>query len=111
MSTDDSASFSLSNVLTPGSSLHPTLLLFLDVCFGALLGVLGTLLVLTRGNIHFIFLIFIELCLWASVKWCVCLALNADRALLTWFTGSSQSSGALPLSQQTLRLALRTRIK
>lgn len=59
----------LSNILTPGSSLHPTLQLMLDGAFAFLLFVLATLAVMTKGNIHLLALIVIELCLWASVKW------------------------------------------
>ncbi|KAK0205637.1 hypothetical protein IW262DRAFT_1253297, partial [Armillaria fumosa] len=61
----------VSQILTPGSSLHPTFLLILDVSFAVLLVVLVLLLFLTSGNVHFIGLIGIELALWASVKWCV----------------------------------------
>lgn len=69
---DLSESF-VSQILTPGSSLHPTFLLILDLSFAALLVVLVFLLFLTSGNVHFIGLIGIELALWASVKWCVAL--------------------------------------
>ncbi|KAK0206151.1 hypothetical protein DFS33DRAFT_562805 [Desarmillaria ectypa] len=65
---DISESF-LSQILTPGSSLHPTFLLILDLSFAALLVVLVFLLFLTSGSVHFIGLIGIELALWASVKW------------------------------------------
>ena len=61
----------ISNILTPGSSTHPTFLLILDVAFAALLFVLLGMLVLTKGNIHVFALVAIEGCLWASVKWCV----------------------------------------
>ncbi|THH33716.1 hypothetical protein EUX98_g445 [Antrodiella citrinella] len=75
MSTSPSASSPdtefLSNILTPGSSLHPTFQLILDGAFAFLLMVLVGLAVLTRGNIHMFALIGIELCLWASVKWFV----------------------------------------
>ncbi|KAG7445874.1 uncharacterized protein BT62DRAFT_1076293 [Guyanagaster necrorhizus] len=67
---DVSESF-LSQILTPGSSLHPTFLLTLDLSFAALLLVLVLLLFLTSSNVHFIGLIGIELALWASVKWFV----------------------------------------
>ncbi|KAH9853851.1 ER protein Pkr1-domain-containing protein [Lenzites betulinus] len=59
------------NILTPGSSLNPTFLLIVDSALGLLLLVLFGLLVLTRGNIHLLFLMVIECCLWASVKWFV----------------------------------------
>ncbi|KAJ4472295.1 hypothetical protein J3R30DRAFT_3299027 [Lentinula aciculospora] len=58
-----------SNILTPGSSLHPTFLLTLDVIFLALLLTLLGLVFATAGNIHLIALTGIELALWASVKW------------------------------------------
>ncbi|KZT13132.1 uncharacterized protein LAESUDRAFT_710199 [Laetiporus sulphureus 93-53] len=61
----------MGNILTPGSSLNPTFLLLLDAAFGALLLVLLSLAVATRGNIHLISLMGIELALWASVKWFV----------------------------------------
>ncbi|KAK0498315.1 hypothetical protein EDD18DRAFT_1044835, partial [Armillaria luteobubalina] len=67
---DLSESF-VTQILTPGSSLHPTFLLILDLSFAALLVALMLLLFLTSGNVHFIGLIGIELALWASVKWCV----------------------------------------
>ncbi|KAL0581963.1 hypothetical protein V5O48_000020 [Marasmius crinis-equi] len=67
----DAATSFLSNILTPGSSLHPTFLLVLDVAFVGLFLILLGLLFVTHGNIHIIGLIFIELCLWASVKWFV----------------------------------------
>ncbi|KAI0356698.1 hypothetical protein OH77DRAFT_1423660 [Trametes cingulata] len=60
-----------SNILTPGSSLNPTFLLILDGAFGFLLLVLLSLFILTRGNLHLLFLMIIECCLWASVKWFV----------------------------------------
>ena len=59
----------LAEVLSPGSSFHPTFLLILDVAFASLLCVFLALLFLTRGNPHIIVLIGIEGCLWASVKW------------------------------------------
>ncbi|KLO18080.1 hypothetical protein SCHPADRAFT_936539 [Schizopora paradoxa] len=58
-------------LLTPGSSLHPTFLLILDVAFAFLLGIFLALVWLTSGSIHIFVLIGIELCLWASVKWFV----------------------------------------
>ncbi|KAF9263596.1 hypothetical protein L218DRAFT_324233 [Marasmius fiardii PR-910] len=60
-----------SNILTPGSSFHPTFLLILDAAFIGLFFILLGLLFATHGNIHIIFLILVELCLWASVKWFV----------------------------------------
>jgi len=60
-----------SNILTPGSSLHPTFLLLVDGAFAMLLLVLISLAVITRGNVHFFALMMIEVALWASVKWFV----------------------------------------
>ena len=58
-----------SNILTPGSSLHPTFLLAVDGAFGLLLLVFIGLAILTKGNFHVLALMCIEGCLWASVKW------------------------------------------
>ena len=58
-------------ILEPGSSLNPTFLLVVDGVFATLFVVLVALAVLTRGNVHLIVLTFIELGLWASVKWYV----------------------------------------
>ncbi|KAJ6539141.1 hypothetical protein B0H19DRAFT_1269492 [Mycena capillaripes] len=60
-----------SQILTPGSSLHPQFLFVLDIAFAALLFILLGLAVLTSGNLHIFALIAIELGLWASVKWFV----------------------------------------
>ncbi|KAF9534431.1 hypothetical protein CPB83DRAFT_844233 [Crepidotus variabilis] len=68
--TPESGSF-FSNVLTPGSSLNPTFLLVADAAFLFLFLVFVSLIVLTGGNVHIWFLMAIELCLWASVKWFV----------------------------------------
>ncbi|KAK0490548.1 hypothetical protein IW261DRAFT_20230 [Armillaria novae-zelandiae] len=76
---DVSESF-VSQILTPGSSLHPTFLLILDLSFAVLLVVLVLLLFLTSGNVHIIALIGIELALWASVKWFVHELQNASPA-------------------------------
>lgn len=59
----------VSTILQPGSSLHPTFLLFVDGAFTVLLVVFLILIFLTSGNPHIFALIAIELCLWASVKW------------------------------------------
>ena len=59
----------ISTILKPGSSLHPTFLLIVDAAFLCLLLVLVTLVFLTAQNPHIFALIFIELCLWGSVKW------------------------------------------
>lgn len=61
----------LDNILTPGSSLNPTFLFIVDGALGLLLVVLLSLFILTRGNLHLLFLMVIECCLWASIKWCV----------------------------------------
>ncbi|PPQ99916.1 hypothetical protein CVT24_009597 [Panaeolus cyanescens] len=66
---DTSSESFFSNILKPGSSLHPTFILIVDATFAALFAVLAGLLFATSGNIHFIALICIELCLWGSVKW------------------------------------------
>ena len=58
-------------ILEPGSSFNPTFLLVVDGVFAFLLAVLVAFAILTRGNIHLIFLTIIELALWASVKWYV----------------------------------------
>ncbi|KAI0921964.1 hypothetical protein AcW1_004198 [Taiwanofungus camphoratus] len=61
----------LDTVLTPGSSLNPTFLLLVDSAFAALLFVLCALAIVTRGNVHLIALMAIEVALWGSVKWFV----------------------------------------
>lgn len=61
----------LDNILTPGSSLNPTFLFIVDAALGLLLVVLLSLFILTRGNLHLLFLMVIECCLWASIKWSV----------------------------------------
>ena len=90
---DTSAGF-VSQILTPGSSLHPTFLLILDGAFATLLCVFLALLFLTRGSVHIMVLIGIEGCLWASIKWCVVCwsdgVLDAEHA-----EGSSPSSRGL----------------
>ncbi|KAF9481966.1 hypothetical protein BDN70DRAFT_875589 [Pholiota conissans] len=60
-----------SQILKPGSSLHPTFLVIVDCAFLLLLLVFITLIFLTNGNLHVFALIAIELGLWASVKWFV----------------------------------------
>ena len=65
---DNQTSF-LANILTPGSSLHPTFLFILDAAFALLFITLVGLLLLTRGNVHIFVLIGVEGGLWASVKW------------------------------------------
>ncbi|GBE79157.1 hypothetical protein BKA93DRAFT_823946 [Sparassis latifolia] len=67
--TEDNSLFA--TLLTPGSSLHPTLLFVLDVAFFALFLVLAGLALATQGNLHVLSLIGIEMGLWGSVKWFV----------------------------------------
>lgn len=61
----------LSGLLEPGSSLNPTFLLIVDLVLALLLGTFLTLAIITRGNIHVLVLMAIELGLWASIKWFV----------------------------------------
>ncbi|KAI0662973.1 hypothetical protein C8Q70DRAFT_1050678 [Cubamyces menziesii] len=77
-----------SNILTPGSSLNPTFLRILDGAFALLFAVLFSLFVLTRGNVHLLFLMVIECCLWASVKWFV-----HELQQVRLQEGASQASG------------------
>jgi len=60
-----------SNILAPGSSLNPTFLLVVDVVLALLSLTLGSLVIVTGGNVHLIALFFITLALWASIKWFV----------------------------------------
>ncbi|KAF4619211.1 hypothetical protein D9613_005600 [Agrocybe pediades] len=60
-----------SKILQPGSSLHPTFLLLVDCAFALLFVVFIIMAFLTSGNFHVFALMFIEACLWASVKWFV----------------------------------------
>ena len=69
-STTEEPSF-IADILTPGSSRYASWQLLLDAAFAALLCVLLGLVWLTRGNIHIFGLIFIEICLYASIKWSV----------------------------------------
>jgi ER protein Pkr1 len=57
------------NILAPGSSLNPTFLLVVDGVLALLALTLLSLVVVTGGNVHLIALLFIELGLWASIKW------------------------------------------
>jgi hypothetical protein len=57
------------NILAPGSSLNPTFLLVVDGVLALLASTLLSLIVVTGGNVHLIALLFIELALWASIKW------------------------------------------
>ncbi len=70
---DDSSGDFISNILTPGSSLNPAFLTIVDGVLATLLLIFLGLLILTRGSVHFIFLMLVTGCLWASVKWCVAL--------------------------------------
>ncbi|KAI5894054.1 uncharacterized protein SCHCODRAFT_02700610 [Schizophyllum commune H4-8] len=65
----DSVSF-FANILTPGSSFHPTFLLIADAAFLGLFFVLLALLFVTK-SLHFAVLILVEAGLWLSVKWFV----------------------------------------
>ncbi|CAE6486573.1 unnamed protein product [Rhizoctonia solani] len=58
-----------SEILKPGSSRHPVFLMIVDGALALLLSVLLSLLYLTKGNVHVIALIGIEICLWGSIKW------------------------------------------
>jgi len=58
-----------SNILTPGSSLDPAFLLVVDGVLALLALTLLSLVIVTGGNVHLIALLFIELALWASIKW------------------------------------------
>jgi hypothetical protein len=59
----------LSNILAPGSSLHPTFLLVVDGVLALLALTLVSLVIATGGNVHLIALLVIELALWLSIKW------------------------------------------
>jgi hypothetical protein len=59
----------LSNILEPGSSLNPTFLLAVDGVLALLSVTLGSLVIITGGNVHVIALLVIALALWASIKW------------------------------------------
>jgi len=65
----DNLSNFISNILKPGSSLHPTFLLIVDGAFAFLFIIFIILAFMTSGNIHIFGLMGIELCLWGSVKW------------------------------------------
>ncbi|KIJ70262.1 hypothetical protein HYDPIDRAFT_77211 [Hydnomerulius pinastri MD-312] len=65
-----------SSILKPGSSLHPTFLLAVDCAFAVLFLVFVWSSYLTRGNVHFFFLMAIEVALWASVKWYISVLLS-----------------------------------
>ena len=77
------------SILEPGSSFDPTFLLVVDGAFASLLVVLVAFAVLTRGNIHLVFLTFIELALWASVKWYV-----ASRPDSRWWSADADILGS-----------------
>lgn len=74
------------SILEPGSSLNPKFLLVVDATFASLFFVLVVFAVLTQGNIHLIFLTFIELALWASVKWYVIPRSGSRRLAADWNT-------------------------
>jgi hypothetical protein len=58
-----------SNILAPGSSLNPTFLLVVDGVLALLALILLSFVIVTGGNLHLVALLFIELALWASIKW------------------------------------------
>jgi ER protein Pkr1 len=66
---DSSDNDLLSNILAPGSSLNPNFLLVVDVVLALLSLTLGSLAIITGGNVHLILLLFIALALWVSIKW------------------------------------------
>jgi hypothetical protein len=68
MSSTEQIGF-IGTILQPGSSLNPIFLHILDGAFVALFLVFIMLAVMTSGNPHIFALMFIELALWASVKW------------------------------------------
>lgn len=59
----------LSNILEPGSSLNPTFLLAVDGVLALLSVTLGSLVIITGGNVHVIAMLVIALALWASIRW------------------------------------------
>ena len=81
----------ISTILKPGSSLHPTFLFIVDAAFLCLLLVLVTLVFLTAQNPHIFALIFIEFCLWGSVKWYNKSNLFLSQLLTSDTTGSSMN--------------------
>ena len=66
----------ISEVLKPGSSLHPTFLLIVDAAFIFLAFVLFALFFLSGLSLHVLFLMIIEGFLWGSVKWWVSLCVS-----------------------------------
>lgn len=109
------------NILTPGSSLNPVFLHIVDGVLAILMFIFLALLILTRGSVHFVFLMIVTGCLWASVKWFVswlirrsdglayvCARLN--MLLLCMCLGSSRSCATSPYSKasRTERLTRRT---
>lgn len=93
----DSGSF-FADILKPGSSLHPTFLLILDLAFTALLFVFAGLAFITNGNFHVFALIAIELALWASVKWFALYLCHTKLTVLTCarFVHELKRLGPLP---------------
>ena len=78
------------SILEPGSSFDPAFLLVVDGVFAFLFAVLIAMAVVTRGNIHLVFLTFIELAFWASVKWYVISRPDPRR----WSAETDVSSGS-----------------
>lgn len=75
----DIASF-FSDILKPGSSLHPTFLLILDAVLAFLLLLFIVLFFVTK-SLHLVALAVIEVCLWISIKWCDFFLLHFTRQL------------------------------
>ena len=94
-------------ILEQGSSLHPAFQYAVDAAFAALLCVLVAMLAVTRSW-HFVFLTFIEIALWASVKWCVLLQYESHRTLTTGLRAGSCTSCAQKKSDKRPRRKRRT---
>jgi len=80
------------DILKPGSSLHPSFLLALDVVLGLLFFVFFFLFFLTRSP-HMIALMAIELGLWMSVKWFVAELRNSPPAPDDSTSSSAENEG------------------
>lgn len=92
------------SILEPGSSFSPAFLLVVDGAFASLFAVLVTLAVLTQGNVHLILLMFVELALWASVKWYVIFRSDPRRSADANISLGSSTSGT-PCKATTARLS------
>jgi hypothetical protein len=98
-SNDEGLSF-LANILTPGSSLHPTFLFVVDFVLAFLAFLFICLAIMSGGNIHFMVLFVIVLGLWGSIKWCVITKQMIPRA--DGLVGLSMSLRRLRLQQRAL---------